>query len=63
MEGNRGSPVGASQAFEGPSLLEGNYNEADSAAAFQAALKDWRNGSSKPVQQKSPSPHKGLNHF
>ncbi|KAK3095777.1 hypothetical protein FSP39_018981 [Pinctada imbricata] len=44
---DRNSPEGASGSFDGPSLLKGDYNEADSAASFQEALRAWRSGNSE----------------
>ncbi|XP_061177824.1 uncharacterized protein LOC133186611 [Saccostrea echinata] len=43
----RNSPEGASGSFDGPSLFDGDYNEAESAASFQAALAAWRTGKSE----------------
>ncbi|XP_062602193.1 uncharacterized protein LOC134263842 [Saccostrea cucullata] len=50
----RNSPEGASGSFDGPSLFDGDYNEAESAASFQAALAAWRTGKSEggePAQE------------
>ena len=42
------------RAVDGGQLLSGQYDEADSAASFQAALKAWR----KPEVQPEQSTHK-----
>lgn len=41
---DRNSPEGASGSFDGPSLLDGDYDEAENAASFQQAVLAWRNG-------------------
>ena len=47
----RSSPVGSSKPFEGPSLLDGQYDEFDAQAEFQAALAEWRQGKGAKQQQ------------
>lgn len=54
---DRNSPEGASRNFDGPSLLDGDYSEADNAAAFKAALNEWRTGKPEaPATRPSPRP-------
>ena len=50
----RSSPVGSSKPFDGPSLLDGEYNEYDAHAEFQSALVEWRNnkGAQKQAERK-----------
>lgn len=63
---DRNSPEGASGSFDGPSLLDGTYDEAENAAAFRQAVQAWRTGeaSSEPnnkpkeITPRHPSPRK-----
>ena len=48
----------SSEALKGRSLLEGMYDEAASAAAFQEALAEWRRGGKDDACQVSPSKDK-----
>ena len=46
--------MGSSKPFDGPSLLDGEYNEYDAHAEFQSALAEWRNnkGAQKQTEKK-----------
>ncbi|XP_071950564.1 uncharacterized protein [Antedon mediterranea] len=52
------SPVSLSnqQVSNGPSLLDGDYNEAESSASFAAALAEWR-GQPQVTSKPTSSPH------
>ena len=63
---DRNSPEGASGSFDGPSLLDGTYDEQENAVAFQQAVQAWRTGeassetNNKPreITPRRPSPRK-----
>jgi len=44
-------------------LLGGQFNEEDSAASFQEALKAWRQGNSTETEERKPSPKTGPGSF
>ena len=51
---NQTSPQDSSKSSEFHSLLDGEYNEKESAASFKEALQDWRKGI-KDAENKIPS--------
>ena len=51
---DRNSPEGASGSFDGPSLLDGTYDEAENAASFQQALQAWRTGEASSELNNKP---------
>lgn len=51
---DRNSPEGASGSFDGPSLLDGDYDEAENAASFQQAVLAWRNGEASSETNEKP---------
>ncbi|CAG2210271.1 ABCC5 [Mytilus edulis] len=51
---DRNSPEGASGSFDGPSLLDGTYDESENAVAFQQALQAWRTGEASSETTSKP---------
>ncbi|CAC5405405.1 unnamed protein product [Mytilus coruscus] len=51
---DRNSPEGASGSFDGPSLLDGTYDESENAVAFQQALQAWRTGEAASETNNKP---------
>ncbi|XP_046577893.1 enolase-phosphatase E1-like [Haliotis rubra] len=59
QDSERNGPEGASGSYESArDLLAGQYNEAESAASFQAALLAWRQGDDFPSP--TVSPHRAI---
>ena len=58
IQDDKFGPSGASSSVDanGHSLLDGAYNEEDSAASFQQALMAWRQGEGGAAKSQGPSP-------
>ena len=52
QNGKRASPVGSSRPFDGPSLLDGEFDQEAGEQSFQQALKAWRQGPGEEESEK-----------